>query len=259
MPARTRHRRSTTLRREPLRARSGAATMIRARRGATAPPRRRRAPSLRARTARGARRDRGDRPEHPAARGSRALADVHEHERSRPVRRLRLARARSTPGRTAPPADRPRSPRPARVAPKSSASPTTSASRHDLGQQRRGRRRTARAARRPTRARRCRSSIVRDAFVTSVACTRAAGELPDEPRIDGAERELVRAARRRARAATRASSPRNTDRERAPCARGSARPALAAPLRGSPVLPDDRARDGLPVRAPRAPSSRAGS
>ena len=34
------------------------------------------------------------------------------------------------------------------------------------------------------------SSIVRDAFVRSVACDAAAGQLPDEPRVDGAEREL---------------------------------------------------------------------
>ena len=36
------------------------------------------------------------------------------------------------------------------------------------------------------------NSIVRDALLTSVTCTRAAGQLPDQPRVDRAERELPR-------------------------------------------------------------------
>ena len=47
----------------------------------------------------------------------------------------------------------------------------------------------------------------------------APGQLPDEPRVDGAERELARR-RRFAQAATRASSPKSTDRARAPSVRG---------------------------------------
>ncbi len=33
-------------------------------------------------------------------------------------------------------------------------------------------------------------SIVRDALLTSVMCERAAGQLPQEPAIDGAERQF---------------------------------------------------------------------
>ena len=85
-----------------------------------------------------------------------------------------------------------------------------------------------------------------------------AGELPDEPRVDGAEGEPV--ARHGRRAATRASSPRSTDRGRAPCARGGAPPAARRSARPS-AGPATRSRcaPAARSRAPRAASSRAGS
>ena len=90
----------------------------------------------------------------------------------------------------------------------------------------RGRRR-GRAARRPSRASSMSSSIVREAFETSVTCSR---------RRSASRRATSRSCRRRARprrrrcaaAATRASSPRSTGRGRGPCARGSAPPAARA-------------------------------
>ena len=125
------------------------------------------------------------------------------------------------------------------------------------GRTARGRRR-ARAARRPTRASSRSSSIVRDAFVTSVRCA-PPRQLPDEPGVDRPERELAGGAGAR-RAATRASSPRSTGRGRARCARGSARPAARRSARPSAgPARRSRVRAGGRRAGPRGASSRAGS
>ena len=57
-----------------------------------------------------------------------------------------------------------------------------------LGQHVERARRTARTARATSAASRMSKSIVRLALVASVACTAPAGELPEQPRVDGAER-----------------------------------------------------------------------
>ena len=78
-----------------------------------------------------------------------------------------------------------------------------------------------------------------------------AGEPVQQPRVDGAEREVGGALRRRPRAAaTPASSRRSTGRARARCARriSGSRPGVAPRVavgRGAAVLPDDR-----PVQRP---------
>ena len=133
------------------------------------------------------------------------------------------------------------------------------ARRPHLRQHARAARRAAAAARRPTASVWMLNSSVREALLTSVTCTRAAGELPDQPGVDGAERELARPRRARARRARcRASSGswcREIGVDHEPGLRaGSASPAPSrlqplAEVGGAAVLPDDRVVDRLAGRA----------
>ena len=173
---------------------------------------------------------------------------LHEHEAPGAVGRLGLAAARSTPARRAPPAGRPRCRRSGRVEPSSSASPITSDEPTTRGSSERSTPKSASSS--SSQAPRSRSSsIVREALVTSVTCSRAAGQPPDEPRVDRAEGELARPARRcaqqplelRRREVRVGTSPVRSADQLA----GSSR----APLGGAPVLPHDRVCD-RPAGAP---------
>ena len=87
-----------------------------------------------------------------------------------------------------------------------------------LGQARLAGRRTGRTARRTTRARRCRRASCgsRSTGRSRARRRRAAGEAPEQPGVDGAEREVgVGLDAALGRAATRASSRRSTGRARA--------------------------------------------
>ena len=172
---------------------------------------------------------------------------------ARAVGRLRLRRA-SSPDRRAPPADRRRSRRsgPSRRAARLGHDPRR---RDDLAAAARARRRRARAA--PSShssvSRRSEQRARRIGHIRHVRAT--AGQLPDQPRVDGAEGETVLAAAGRCAESTRAWSPRSTGRARARSPRGSARPAARGSARpcggparrsrgatGRPLapLPDDR-------------------
>ena len=96
--------------------------------------------------------------------------------------------------------------------------PEPAARRQHLGQARAAARRTARTARPTRRRRRCRRASCgsRSTGRSRARRRRAAGEVPEQPRVDGAEHEVVVGRRRRPRAAaTRASTPRSTGRARA--------------------------------------------
>ena len=93
-------------------------------------------------------------------------------------------------------------------------------------------------------------SSVREALLASVTCARAAGELPGEPGVDGAEGELaalgaLAGARPRCRAARRAWCRRSRRRARGRCARRRAprgRPVAARHIATRFVGPARRSR-----------------
>ena len=137
----------------------------------------------------------GDRREQPVARRRPASPGVEQQEAAGAVGVLRAARRRSTPARTAPPADRPRCRRSARRAgsqPRSPVSPKTPRGAAITRAAPRAARRAAPASRRPSRpVWRFEAAACARRWSTSVACTAPAGELPEEPRVDGAEGELA--------------------------------------------------------------------
>ena len=201
------------------------------------------------------------------------VAGVQQQERAGAVRVLRLSRLRSSPGRTARPAGRRRCRRSESVVPKTrlALSPKSPLEGTHLRQQR------ARHAEQreqlvvPARCVSMLYSIVRDAFVGSVACTRAAGELPDQPAVDRAGR-AARPLRRVLRAPDTLSSSHSilvAGEVRVEHEAGRLAHALLVALRlsssrqrvgGAPVLPDDRAvRRARPSRGPRTRRFRAGS
>ena len=149
-------------------------------------------------------------------------------------------------------------------------SPIRPADGHDLGQHRaRGTPNSAHSSSSNAPRRAGRSSSVREALVTSVACVVPAREPPDQEAVDGAERDArpprrARAGRRRCRAASGSSSPRSTGRGPGRCARAPSRSCPARLERGA-----QRRRCAGPARrwrwrpaarrrAPTAASSRAG-
>ena len=200
----------------------------------------------------------GGRLEQAVRRRRRVVARVHEHEAAGAVGRLALARRvaalpverRLLVARDA--ADRQRAHRAARPPPPPRRSARSAAAA-------RGRRRRARAARRPSRASRSETSSVREAFVTSVTCA--------SPPVSFQTSHVstvpkARPSRVRARAAaTRAWSPRSTDRGRDRCARGSGRRSSSrqrsAVRRSCQTIAGATGRRRS--RGPRAASSRAGS
>ena len=119
-------------------------------------------------------------------------------------------------------------------------------------------RRTGRTARRTSRARRCRRASCGYAFDGSVACTPPSGppvRLPQDPRVDGAEREVGVRRRRRPRVSSHASfvaekygsstSPVRSPDERLAARRRAARRSVAAVRRSCQTI----ARcSGRPVR-----------
>ena len=158
----------------------------------------------------------------PVRRRCRVVARVDEHEAARAVGRLRPRPAAWQPWPKSAACWSPAIPR------ISDAPAEQLALAHGLVGARRsaaaasGRRRTARAARRPSRASRA-SASMRARGVRPVGDVHlAAGQLPDEPACRRCRTRGPAGSRARA-AATRASSPRSTDRGRARCARGSAR------------------------------------
>ena len=78
-----------------------------------------------------------------------------------------------------------------RAGPRTRCAQTRRSNRRTSRQHARAGCRGARAARRPSRSVWMLKSSVREALVTSVTCARAAGELPGEPGVDGAEGELA--------------------------------------------------------------------
>ena len=201
---------------------------------------------------------RGDRLEQPGRRRATLGAGVRQHEAARAVGRLRLAAVEAAVAEerrllvAGDPGDRQRDAEQLRLA-------------DDLGRAHEPRQQ------RPVDAEQVEQLVVpverveveqhRPGRVRQVGgVDAAAGQLPDEPRVDRAEGELVarRVGAREQPLELRGGEVR--DRARAPFARGRARRAArgsarrcAGPARRS------RARPACPSLAPRGPSSRAGS
>ena len=192
---------------------------------------------------------RGDRFEQAGRHGLARFADVGEHEAAGAVGRLRLAALEAAVAEerrllvARDPRDRQRDAEQLRLA-------------DDLGRAARaaaaapGRRRTGRAARRPSRASRGRAAS---------SATRSSGRWRGRGRRSASRRATSRRCRTRARragrrcvrAATRASSPRSTDRARGPCARADQLGGQLAAALGRCAGPArrSRARPACPWRA----------
>ena len=112
-------------------------------------------------------------------------------------------------------------------------------------------------------------SMVREAFVRSVTCTRAAGEIPDQPGIDRCRRAISPSRALRARVGTCSQNPADlaggkvgVDHQARSCARSAPHPRSAPVPRRSPpcagIARRWRAPPAARSRGPRRQWSRAG-
>ena len=246
-------RRSSRADRSPPPTRSG-----RARRGATAAPRRRRGPSPRRESRGVAARDRRGRRQQPLRRRDPAPRRARRARTSPSRTSPSPRRRRSSPGRRAPPAGRRRSRRSGPAHP--GASPP------------RGRRTTERLGQhRAVDAEQPQQLVVpvtgreveqhRPRRVRHVGDVRGtARQLPDEPRVDRPERKLAcRELGAREDPLELRGREVRVGNEPGPLA-DQLRRQLGAALRRTPVLPHDRRTHRVArCPAPRRPSSRAGS
>ncbi len=199
----------------------------------------------------------GDGGQQLVARGDRRRAGVHQHEAAGAVGVLGQARRRGTPGRTAPPAGRRRCRRSAPRRRRACVSPYTPDDGTTSGSTARGTSSSCEQLVVPVAACGCRTAACgRRCGVGHVHA--AAGQVPDQPGVDRAEREL---AARRARAGARHVVEQPLElgageigvehqpglrRDRRRLARGAQR---VAHRRRAAVLPDDGVGDRPPGRA----------
>ena len=178
--------------------------------------------------------------------GGRFVARVHEHEAARPVRRLRVARRETALAEerrllvSGEPGDR-------HARTEEPGLADDAARRDDPRQQARS---TPKSARSSSSQSSVSSEQHRPRGVRHVGDVRGAvRQLPDEPRVDGSERELSATARRAREDPLELRRGEVRIRHEPGALPDQIARQLAAALGSSPVLPHDRVATGSPVRA----------